>query len=142
VGGVPADRGTLRAAGGGATCKVILETGALPDATAIVRAAWVAMLAGADMLKTSTGKDGPGADATSVLLLVEQARAFEERFGRPVGVKASGGIRSADDATRLLTLVREAASADWLSPGRLRLGASSLLDALLERLTHGDGQGG
>jgi deoxyribose-phosphate aldolase len=132
----------LRAAGGGATCKVILETGALPDATAVVRAAWVAMLAGADMLKTSTGKDGPGADATSVLLLVEQARAFEERFGRPVGVKASGGIRSADDATRLLTLVREAASADWLSPGRLRLGASSLLDALLERLARGNGPGG
>lgn len=124
----------LCAAGDGATCKVILETGALPDTTAIVRAAWVAMLGGAEMLKTSTGKDGPGADATSVLLLVEQARAFEERYGHPVGVKASGGIRTADDATRLLALVRDAASADWLTPERLRLGASSLLDALLERV--------
>ena len=133
---------TLRTAGGRATCKVILESGALQDAAAIVRAAWVAMLGGADLLKTSTGKDGPGADPSSMLLLVEQARAFEERFGRPVGVKASGGIRSADDATRLLALVREAASADWLSPGRLRLGASSLLDALLERLGSEDGQDG
>ena len=127
----------LCAAGDGATCKVILETGALPDPTAIVRAAWVAMLGGADMLKTSTGKDGPGADAASVLLLVEQARAYEQRFGRPVGVKAAGGVRSADDATRLLALVRDAASTEWLAPERLRLGASSLLDALLERLATG-----
>lgn len=124
----------LREAGGGATCKVILETGRLDGPAAVVRACWVAMLGGADLLKTSTGRDGPGADAASVLLLVEQARAFEARFGRPVGVKASGGIRTADDATRLLALVRDVASPDWLAPSRLRLGASSLLDALLERL--------
>lgn len=124
----------LREAGGDATCKVILETGRLDGPAAVVRACWVAMLGGADLLKTSTGKDGPGADAAAVLLLVEQARAFEARFGRPVGVKASGGIRTADDATRLLALVREVASPDWLEPPRLRLGASSLLDALLERL--------
>ena len=124
----------LRAAAGGSTVKVILETGSLPDTAAIVRACWVAMLAGADMLKTSTGKDGPGADATSVLLLTEQARVYESRVGRPVGVKAAGGIRTADDATRLLALVRALASPEWLTPARLRLGASSLLDALLERL--------
>lgn len=126
----------LRRAAGGADCKVILETGSLPDPGAVVGACWVAMLAGADMLKTSTGKDGPGADAGAVLLLTEQAIAFEARYGRRVGVKAAGGIRTPDDATRLLTLVQAVASPDWLDPSRLRLGASSLLDTLLERPGH------
>jgi deoxyribose-phosphate aldolase len=125
----------LRAAASGATLKVILETGSLPDPTAVVRAAWVAMLAGADMVKTSTGKDGPGADATAVLLLVEQALAFEQRTGRAVGVKAAGGIRTAEQATGLLVLVRELAGPQWLAPTRLRLGASSLLDALVAAAT-------
>lgn len=124
---------TLRDAGRGATCKVILETGALPDARAVARAGWVAMLGGADFLKTSTGKDGPGASPAAVLVLVQQALAFEERFGRPVGVKASGGIRDGDRATGLLALVRAVAGSDWLTPDRLRLGASAVLDDLLAR---------
>lgn len=124
---------TLVAACRGATCKVILETGALPDGDTVARAAWVAMLAGADLLKTSTGKDGPGASPAAVLVLVEEALAYERRTGRPVGVKASGGLREADDATRLLTLVRALASDDWLEPSRLRLGASGLLDDLVAR---------
>ncbi len=124
---------TLIGACAGATCKVILETGSLPDGDTVARAAWIAMLAGADLLKTSTGKDGPGASAAAVLVLVEEALTFERHTGRPVGVKASGGIREADDATRLLSLVRALAGDDWLVPRRLRLGASALLDALGER---------
>lgn len=115
---------------GPATCKVILETGSLPDADTVARAAWVAMLAGAGMVKTSTGKDGPGASAAAVLVLVEEALAYERRTGRTVGVKASGGLRHVGDATRLLTLVRAVAGSAWLAPDRLRLGASSLVEAL------------
>lgn len=122
---------TLVEACGRASSKVILETGALPDSATVARAAWVAMLAGADMVKTSTGKDGPGASAADVLVLVEEALAYERRTGRPVGVKAAGGIRGVDDATALLTLVGAVAGSAWLAPRRLRLGASSLLDALL-----------
>jgi deoxyribose-phosphate aldolase len=116
---------------GRATCKVILETGSLPDTRTIARAAWVAMLAGADMVKTSTGKDGPGASAAAVLVLVEEALAFERHTGRAVGVKASGGIRDVTDATGLLALVQAVGGPDLLEPRRTRLGASSLLDALL-----------
>lgn len=119
------------AASGDAHVKVILETGSLPDAAAVMRAAWVALLGGADMVKTSTGKDGPGASLPATLVLLEVAREFEQRTGRPVGVKASGGIREVDDALRYLTLVSAVAGDDWLTPSRFRFGASSLLANLV-----------
>jgi deoxyribose-phosphate aldolase len=122
----------LRAACGSATCKVILETGALGDVGAIQRAAWVALLAGADFLKTSTGKDGPGASPAAVWVLLRAAAEHAERTGRWVGIKVSGGVRTADDAVGYLRLVRRLAGDEALRPERLRLGASSLLDALVD----------
>jgi deoxyribose-phosphate aldolase len=121
----------LRRACGDATCKVILETGALGDADAVHRAAWVAMLAGADMLKTSTGKDGPGASPGAVGTLLHAAKVYERESGRAVGVKIAGGIRTPTVAISYLRLVRQAAGSEWLRPERLRLGASSLLDQLV-----------
>ncbi len=121
----------LVAAAGGAHVKVILETGALPDAATILRAAWVALLAGADVVKTSTGKDGPGASPAAVLLLLEAAAAFGERTGRRTGVKASGGVRDTEQALGYLALVAEVGGEDWLHPDRFRFGASGLLAALV-----------
>jgi deoxyribose-phosphate aldolase len=121
----------LREACGPATCKVILETGSLDDADAIQRAAWVALLAGADFLKTSTGKDGPGASPAAVWVLLRAAIDHGHETGRWVGVKVSGGVRTADDAVGYLRLVRRLAGDGALHPERLRLGASSLLDALV-----------
>lgn len=116
---------------GDAHLKVILETGALGDATTIQRAAWLAFLAGADVVKTSTGKDGPGASLAATLVLVDVAQAVEGRTGRTTGVKASGGIRTADEAIGYLRLVVHAADATWLTPQRFRFGASSLLADLV-----------
>jgi deoxyribose-phosphate aldolase len=121
----------LRRACGRATCKVILETGALPDADAIQRAAWTAMLGGADMLKTSTGKDGPGASPMAVLVLLRVARAFRIETGRDVGVKVSGGVRTADDALGYLAMADAVGGPGCTGPRHLRFGASSLLDALV-----------
>jgi deoxyribose-phosphate aldolase len=121
----------LREACGPATCKVILETGSLADPDAVQRAAWVALLAGADFLKTSTGKDGPGASPAAVWVLLRAAVDHGRETGRWVGVKVSGGVRTADDAVGYLRLARHLAGDEALRPGRLRLGASSLLDALV-----------
>jgi deoxyribose-phosphate aldolase len=122
----------LRHACGAAACKVILETGSLDDADAIQRAAWIALLGGADFLKTSTGKDGPGADPAAVWVLLQAARAYEGETGRAVGVKVSGGVRTAEDAVGYLRLAHHVTGARGSRPERLRLGASSLLDALVD----------
>jgi deoxyribose-phosphate aldolase len=121
----------LRRACGSARLKVILETGSLHDADAVQDAAWVALLAGADFLKTSTGKDGPGASPAAVRVLARAVLAYERETGRRVGVKVSGGVRSAEDGVGYLRLVRDVLGADALRPARVRLGASSLLDALV-----------
>jgi len=111
--------------------KVILETGELATYDSVRRAAWLAMIAGADFIKTSTGKVTPAATAPVVLIMLEAVRDFRARTGRTVGVKAAGGIRTTKDAIRYLVLVNETAGEDWLSPELFRLGASSLLNDLL-----------
>jgi deoxyribose-phosphate aldolase len=121
----------LRRACGPASLKVILETGSLDDADAVQRAAWVAMLGGADFVKTSTGKDGPGATPAAVLVLSRAVLAHETETGRRVGVKISGGVRRVEDAVGYLRLVRGVLGPDGLRPERLRLGASSLLGVLV-----------
>ncbi len=121
-------------AGEPAHLKVILETGELVTYDNVRRAAWLAMLAGADFVKTSTGKISPAATLPVTMLLLEAVRDWHELTGRVVGVKPAGGIRTAKDAIKHLVLVHETAGPDWLDPDRFRLGASSLLnDLLLQR---------
>jgi deoxyribose-phosphate aldolase len=111
--------------------KVILETGELVTYDNARRASWLAMLAGADFIKTSTGKVSPAATLPVTLVMLEAARDFRAQTGRQVGVKPAGGIRTTKDAMRYLVMVNETAGPDWLSPKWFRLGASSLLNDLL-----------
>jgi deoxyribose-phosphate aldolase len=121
----------VREACGRAQLKVILETGELVTLDNVARASWLAMLAGADFIKTSTGKVSPAATPPVALVMLSAARDFAAATGRRVGVKVAGGVRTAKDAVRYLVLVREVAGAEWLSPGYFRIGASSLLNDLL-----------
>jgi deoxyribose-phosphate aldolase len=116
---------------GDAHLKVILETGELATYDSVRRASWLAMLAGADFIKTSTGKISPAATLPVTLVMLEAVRDYREATGRQVGVKPAGGIRTAKDAIRYLVLVKETAGEDWLTPDWFRLGASSLLNDLL-----------
>jgi len=121
----------VKEACGDAHLKVILETGELATYDNVRRASWLAMLGGADFIKTSTGKVTPAATLPVTLVMLEAVRDFHEATGRVVGVKAAGGIRTAKDAIRYLVLVHEVAGEDWLTPDRFRIGASSLLNDLL-----------
>ena len=123
------------ACGDAAHLKVILETGELVTLDNVRRASWLAMLAGADFIKTSTGKVSPAATLPVTLVMLEAVRDFAGSHGRQVGVKAAGGIRTAKDAIRYLVLVNETAGEDWLDPRLFRLGASSLLNDLLMQRT-------
>ncbi|MFC5754857.1 deoxyribose-phosphate aldolase [Actinomadura rugatobispora] len=116
---------------GGAHLKVIFETGELVTLDNVRRASWLAMRAGADFIKTSTGKISPAATLPVTLVMLEAVRDFREATGRQVGVKPAGGIRTTKDAIRYLVLVKEVAGPDWLTPEWFRLGASSLLNDLL-----------
>ena len=119
--------GVRSATDGSALMKVILETGELSDVDAVERASRFAIEHGADFIKTSTGKTPVSAtpEAAETMLRVIAGTA------RPVGLKPSGGIRSAADAERYLTLSDEIMGAGWLSPATFRFGASGLLSALL-----------
>jgi deoxyribose-phosphate aldolase len=121
-------------ASGRAHLKVILETGELGSYERMRRAALIAMAAGADFVKTSTGKISPAATLPAAVVLAEAIRDFDELTGRAVGLKVAGGIRTAKDALRYLVVVHETLGADWLTPARLRLGASSLLNDLLMQI--------
>jgi deoxyribose-phosphate aldolase len=119
---------------GDAHLKVILETGELVTYDNVRRASWLAMLAGADFIKTSTGKVSPAATLPVALVMLEACRDFRAASGRQVGFKPAGGIRTAKDAIKHLVLVNEVAGPDWLAPDWYRFGASSLLnDVLLQR---------
>ena len=116
---------------GNAHLKVILETGELATLDNVSRASWLAMLAGADFIKTSTGKVTPAATPPVTLVMLAAVREYARVTGRRVGVKVAGGIRTAKDAIRYLVLVRETAGPAWLTPALFRIGASSLLNDLL-----------
>ncbi|MEO3754205.1 deoxyribose-phosphate aldolase [Streptomyces sp. B6B3] len=119
------------ACGGRAHLKVILENGELATYDNIRRASWLAMLAGADFIKTSTGKVSVNATPANTLLMLQAVRDFQAATGRQVGVKPAGGIRTSKDAVRYLVLVNETAGEAWLDPAWFRFGASSLLNDLL-----------
>jgi deoxyribose-phosphate aldolase len=121
----------IKAACGPAHLKVILETGELVTYDNVRRASWLAMLAGADFIKTSTGKVTPAATPPVTLVMLEAVRDFRAVTGRQVGVKPAGGIRTTKDAIKQLVLVNESAGQEWLSPVWFRLGASSVLNDLL-----------
>ncbi len=119
---------------GDAHLKVILETGELQTYDNVRLASRIAMAAGADFIKTSTGKVSPASTRPVVLLMLEAARDHYLETGRVVGVKAAGGIRSAKDALRYLVLVHETCGDLWMTPDRFRFGASSLLNDVLMQL--------
>ncbi|MEV4255384.1 deoxyribose-phosphate aldolase [Spirillospora sp. NPDC049652] len=116
---------------GDAHLKVILETGELRTYDNVRRASWLAMRAGADFIKTSTGKVSPAATLPVTMIMLEAVRDFRDATGRTVGVKPAGGIRTTKDALKYLVMVNEVAGPDWLTPDLFRLGASSLLNDLL-----------
>jgi deoxyribose-phosphate aldolase len=130
-GQVYAEIRAVREACGPAHLKVILETGELATLDNVARASWLAMLAGADFIKTSTGKVTPAATPPTALVMLAAVRDFEQATGRRVGVKVAGGIRTAKDAIRYLVLVNEVAGPAWLTPELFRIGASTLLNDLL-----------
>jgi deoxyribose-phosphate aldolase len=125
----------VKAACGDAHLKVILETGELGTYDNVRRASWLAMLAGGDFIKTSTGKVSPAATLPVTMIMLEAVRDFRESTGRQVGVKPAGGIRTSKDAIKHLVVVNETAGDDWLDPDWFRLGASSLLNDLLMQRT-------
>lgn len=127
-------RACERADGTRAHLKVILETGELRTYDAIKRASWLAILAGADFIKTSTGKVQPAATLPTTVLMLEVVRDWCALTGERIGVKPAGGIRQAKDAIRYLVAVAEIAGEEWIDPHLFRFGASSLLnDVLLQR---------
>jgi deoxyribose-phosphate aldolase len=114
--------------------KVILETGELVTLDNVRRASWLALLAGGDFIKTSTGKVSPAATPPVALVMLQAVRDFAARTGQIRGVKLAGGIRTSKEAVRYLVMVNEVAGEPWLHPSTFRLGASSLLnDLLLQR---------
>ena len=124
----------VKEACGTAHLKVILETGELRTLDNVRRASWLAMLAGADFIKTSTGKVTPAATPPVTLVMLEAVRDFRDATGRLIGVKAAGGIRTSKDAIKYLVLVNETVGDQWLVPDLFRFGASTLLnDLLLQR---------
>jgi len=120
--------------------KVILETGELKTYDNVKRASWIAMLAGADFIKTSTGKIQPAATLPVTLVMLQAIRDFQIQTRRMIGMKPAGGIKTTKDAFKNLVLVKETLGDNWLNPDMFRIGASSLLNDLLmqrKKLTTG-----
>jgi len=116
---------------GDAHLKVIIETAELGSYDHVRHASMISMEAGADFVKTSTGKAASGATPGVVLVMLEAIRDYAERSGRAVGMKAAGGVSNSKAALHMLVLVKETLGDDWLTPDRFRIGASSLLNDLL-----------
>jgi deoxyribose-phosphate aldolase len=126
----------MRAACGDACLKVILATGELASMTNIYKASLVTMMAGADTIKTSTGKEGVNATFPVALTMLRAIRDYYERTGHKVGFKPAGGIRTAKDSLVWLSLMKEELGDDWTHPNLFRIGASSLLTDLERQLYH------
>ena len=114
--------------------KVILESGILAVPEAIHRASVIAMLAGADFIKTSTGKAAVAATPEAAVVMCRAIRTFAEKTGRQVGFKAAGGISTAEDALLYYTIAEQVLGEEWLSPERFRIGASGLGNRLLSAI--------
>jgi deoxyribose-phosphate aldolase len=126
---------------GAAHCKVILGTGDLATLRNVARASWVAMMAGADFIKTSTGKESVNATLPVGLVMARAIREYSERTGMAVGFKPAGGIRTAKQSLEWLTLMKEELGQGWLEPDLFRFGASSMLGDIERQLAfHGSGR--
>jgi deoxyribose-phosphate aldolase len=124
----------FKEAAGPAHLKVILETGELGTYDNVRRASLLAMAAGADFIKTSTGKISPSATLPVALVMLEAIRDVHDETGRMVGFKPAGGIRNAKQAVQHLVLVHETLGPDWMTPDLHRFGASSLLNDVLMQI--------
>ena len=116
------------------TLKVILETGALGSLDNVKKAALIAMYSGADFIKTSTGKEVPGADPESFCVMCKTVREYADETSRTIGVKAAGGISTVEDALLYWTIAKIVLGKDWLNNTRFRIGASRLADTLLQEI--------
>lgn len=114
--------------------KVILETGALATADNIRKASILAIYSGADFIKTSTGKGYPGATPEAVYTMCKVIKTYESITGRKIGIKVSGGVRTAEEAVKYYTIVKEVLGDAWLTKELFRIGASSLVDDIQKRL--------
>ncbi|MDE7468287.1 MAG: deoxyribose-phosphate aldolase, partial [Muribaculaceae bacterium] len=114
-----------------ARLKVILETGALKTAENIKKASVLAMGSGADFLKTSTGKEYPGASLEAAYVMAQCIKEFYENHGTRIGFKCSGGVASTQDAVKYYTIIKEVLGQEWLSNEYFRIGASRLANNLL-----------
>jgi deoxyribose-phosphate aldolase len=123
-----------REAAGSAHLKVILETGELGSYDRVRQASVLAMAAGADFIKTSTGKIAVNATLPVALCMMEAARDFHRDTGRAVGIKVAGGVRTAKQAIQNLVLLYETLGPEWMTPDRFRIGASSLLNDVLMQI--------
>jgi deoxyribose-phosphate aldolase len=123
-----------REAAGSTHLKVILETGELGSFDRVRQASVLAMCAGADFIKTSTGKISTGAELSTALCMMEAARDFFHETGQPVGIKVAGGVRASKNAIQYLTIVYETLGPEWMTPDRFRIGASTLLNDVLMQI--------
>ena len=124
----------IKEAAGPAHLKVILETGELETYDNVRRASILAMAAGADFIKTSTGKVQPSATLPVTLVMMEAVRDFHRRTGRIVGIKPAGGIRTSKEAIAYLVVLYETLGPRWMTPDLFRFGASSLLNDVLMQI--------
>jgi deoxyribose-phosphate aldolase len=126
----------FRAACGSAHVKAILATGDLKTMRNVARASLVCMMAGADFIKTSTGKEGVNATLLVTLIMIRMIREYQERTGFKVGYKPAGGISAAKDVLNYQFLMKEELGRPWLEPNLFRIGASSLLADIERQLEH------
>lgn len=124
----------IKEACGPAHLKVILETGELGTLDNVYFASQMAMLAGADFIKTSTGKVSPAATMPVTLVMLNAIADFHKRTGKKIGMKPAGGIRTSKQAIHYLCMVKEVLGPDWLTPDMFRFGASSLLNDVLKQI--------
>lgn len=115
----------------GGVLKVILETGALKSAVNIKKASILSLYSGADFLKTSTGKEYPGASLEAAYVMAQAIKEYYEKTGTRVGFKASGGVSTTDDAVKYYTVIKEVLGEEWLNNEHFRIGASRLANNLL-----------
>jgi deoxyribose-phosphate aldolase len=126
----------FKAACGPAHMKAILGTGDVRTLRNVARASWIAMMAGADFIKTSTGKEGVNATLPVALTMTRAIRGYREMTGHVVGFKPAGGISTAKDALAFQFVMKEELGNAWLEPGLFRIGASSLLADIERQLAH------
>ncbi len=124
----------IKASSHDATLKVILETGALNSMKEVQRAAIFAIYAGADFIKTSTGKEYSGASPEAVYTMCQVIKHYHKLTGNRIGMKVSGGIRKAEEAIKYYTIVKHILGEDWLIKDYFRIGASSLSDDIIKRI--------